>query len=493
MPPPGVHHYQANEDEMGSANNPLNFLNQDYQELHKQCLTKNNLYIDELFPPNRSSIGTLDKDIEMANNQVQWKRPSDLVSNPCFIVEGISRFDYKQGSKLGNCWFLASIGALTFEQDILFNVIPAGQSFSKDYAGIFHFRFWRFGKWIDVVIDDQLPTIDGQLIFVCSKTSNEFWPALLEKAYAKVCGSYGDLNGGAISEAVMDFTGGAHLYYELRKAPHYLWNIMSNASNSKTLMVCGTYAMKIPEVVLSNGIVGGHVYSVTGVYQVKSKENKVHLVRLLNPWGHGEWNGDWSDKSPLWKTVSVEDRKKCLQVFDNGEFWMAMEDFTKIYEDLDICCLSPDFLDISSGSQWTSQHHFGRWVAGTSVGERFWKNPQFRVRIDECNEEGADNILVSLMQNHEMRHRHAKKDYTIGFFVFGMDAQSGKFSAEFFSNREPLHETFDAMREVMKLFRLEPGKYLIVPCILTPNETASFVLSIFSMHEPHFEYIEDIE
>ncbi|TRY86939.1 hypothetical protein DNTS_002869 [Danionella cerebrum] len=501
MPPPVVPHGMIlkvmNERNMkggmGSDTNPLTFMDQDYNLLQDYCLKTRQKFVDEFFPPDVRSIGEglLTPEV-MA--RVEWIRPTKLYPEVAeFIVDTVSRFDYAQGF-IGNCWFLASVGALTFQTKLLHKVVPEGQSFRHNYTGLFHFRFWRFGKWYDVVVDDKLPTINRQLIFVKSKTFYEFWPALLEKAYAKVCGSYADMHTGRVSEALLDFTGGVHMHYDLKTAPADLWEIMQRASQSEVLMGCESPAGK--EERLSNGIILGHAYTVTKVYQVVSNGNPVKLVRLFHPWGDTEWTGDWSDKSPSWSTVSAEDRKQLL-VVENGEFWMSMNDFLKLFDNMDICCSCPDFLEGKTSCDWISKSHHGSWVTGSTAGgcmnhpDTFCTNPQFWLRIDEMEkacEEGRNNVLVSLIQKPDKRNRRLAAHHGIGFFVFVVPPEmrsEGKFDSSFFNSRKPVETSgnFQDARQVMRFFRLEPGEYLIVPSTYYPNENAEFILSILCKHE----------
>lgn len=49
---------------------------------------------------------------------------------------------------------------------------------------------WNWGDWIKIVIDDKLPCDGEKLVFSSSRCGSVFWLPLLEKAMAKLFGSY---------------------------------------------------------------------------------------------------------------------------------------------------------------------------------------------------------------------------------------------------------------------------------------------------------------
>lgn len=106
-------------------------------------------------------------------------------------------------------------------------------------------RIWQFGEWVDVVVDDYLPTRNGRLLYIQSADNCEFWSALLEKAYAKLYGSYEALKGGTTCEAMVDFSGGCSEIFDLNSIeiePSQFFNMMLNNYRRSSMMACSISA-----------------------------------------------------------------------------------------------------------------------------------------------------------------------------------------------------------------------------------------------------------
>ncbi|XP_066535259.1 calpain 2, (m/II) large subunit a, partial [Hoplias malabaricus] len=494
----------------GTNANAVRYLGQDFSALRDECLRRGQLFCDSTFPAAPEVLGFNELGPRSSKTRgIQWKRPGELVSSPEFIVGGATRTDICQGS-LGDCWLLAAIASLTLNEDVLGRVVPSDQGFGENYAGIFHFQFWQFGEWVDVVIDDRLPTRDGELLFVHSATGSEFWSALLEKAYAKLNGCYEALSGGSTTEGFEDFTGGIAEMYELRTAPREMFNIIRKALDSGALLGCSIDITSAAdsEAVTSQKLVKGHAYSVTGAIEVNYRGRKEKLIRIRNPWGQVEWTGAWSDNSSEWNQVDSSERENVKA--DDGEFWMSFSEFTRHYTRVEICTLTPDTLLSDSVKHWSVCKFDGSWRRGSTAGGcrnnpyTFWMNPQYKIRLEEEDDDPDDNevgcsVVIGLIQKNRRKLRKSGEDmHTIGYAIYEVPAEfHGKqevhLSKEFFLThaQKARSETFINLREVSTRFKLPPGEYLIVPSTFEPHKNGDFCVRVFSEKQSEMEICDD--
>ncbi|XP_061172462.1 calpain-B-like isoform X4 [Saccostrea echinata] len=478
-------------------------INQSYDVIKKKCLEEGCLFEDPEFEAEDSSIFFS----RAPPRPFEWKRPHEICDNPVFISDGASRFDVQQG-ELGDCWLLAAVASLTVNQRLFAKVVPPDQTFEDGYCGMFRFHFWRQGEWVEVVVDDRLPTYYGQLTFMHSLDKNEFWSALLEKAYAKLEGSYESLKGGSTCEAMVDFTGGVSEFFDLRKAPPNLFSIMLKASQRGSLMGCSIDADPNQlEARLANGLVMGHAYSITSVLlmdiETPNMSGKIPMVRVRNPWGNeAEWKGRWSDQSREWSLIPDSQKEEMGLTFDDdGEFWMSFDDFSKNFEKLEICNLGPDSLEeeeLDGKKRWEGHTENGEWIPRVNAGgcrnylDTFWTNPQYRVTLTDPDDDDDDDLctmLVGVLQKDRRKKRKEGLDMlTIGYVIYKLDDENqGPLDLKFFKYHASCAKSpsFINLREVCGRHKMSPGTYVIIPSTFEPHNKGEYLLRIFTEKANH--------
>jgi calpain len=346
-----------------------------------------------------------------------------------------------------------------------------------------------------------------------SDSENEFWSALLEKAYAKLYGSYEALKGGSTAEALEDFTGGLIEYFEVKEiSKEQLLAVLVRGFQMGSLFGCSIDAdPNVTEARMETGLVRGHAYSVTALQTIHGPHGETLLLRIRNPWGNEqEWNGAYSDNSREWQYISEEEKHRIeFTRRDDGEFWMSFDDFYEQFEQLENCNLGPEVMNeiaemtgvdaAKEATAWTSFTANGGWNSqqGSAGGCRnfidtFPNNPQYGTYLSlnhgSIENDGKCTVITAVLQKFRRELRsQGLESLPIGFAVYelGSYGASGRQNRTFFEQNKPVakNPTFINLREVTARFRLPPGNYLIVPSTYEPNEDAEFLLRVYCSGE----------
>ena len=151
-----------------------------------------------------------------------------------FIKGGASAEDCVQG-ELGDCWLMSALSVAANRDELIVGGVK-GMDYTKNMVvdkefahscssgvfppifhkfrarGIYCLRFMKNFNWTYVLVDSRIPCKKndaGQFepIFGACQDKDEMWVQLIEKAYAKLHGCYGNLISGYIDEGVQELTG----------------------------------------------------------------------------------------------------------------------------------------------------------------------------------------------------------------------------------------------------------------------------------------------
>ena len=160
---------------------------------------------------------------------------------------------------------LSALAVNRKELEKIFQLTP-----DVNVAGIYAMKLMINGESKTVFVDDYIPvTPDGQPAFSSSRSGN-VWVLLLEKAWAKLNGSYESIISGRAIDVFTFLTPypTKHIHTDEKE----IWEDLQEARINGYMMTCGTGGNGQDEID-SYGLVSNHAYSVLGVHFVKEEHS----------------------------------------------------------------------------------------------------------------------------------------------------------------------------------------------------------------------------
>eukprot|EP00930_Biecheleria_cincta_P096159 TRINITY_DN88033_c0_g1_i1.p1 TRINITY_DN88033_c0_g1~~TRINITY_DN88033_c0_g1_i1.p1 ORF type:complete len:524 (-),score=81.00 TRINITY_DN88033_c0_g1_i1:350-1921(-) len=251
------------------------------------------------------------------------KRKAELFKSRAGNNELVDPSDVAQGG-VGDCWLLGSLSVVAMYPALFMKILGR----VDHQKGVYEIKLYDFVDFTprQVCVDMRLPSLNGHFMGATSKTEAELWPSLVEKAFAKLYGSYQTLHHGAPADlALIGLTGYPAKQYMNYASfnPHFedpelMW--------AKLKLLCESGHIGCCAFSSGPGLVKNHVYGILGIREI----GDYRLIKIRNPWGHdGEWQGSWGDKSSLWTDCPDVATELAYTPGNDGMFFMSVEDFAK--------------------------------------------------------------------------------------------------------------------------------------------------------------------
>jgi predicted transcriptional regulator len=183
----------------------------------KKVFESQYIFLDGRFPPDYYQLfGNMDRRDPAFKQRAQvlaWRRFSEVYPNSDIFGAGISPFNIFQGG-FGTCYFLVGLSTLAERpQRIRDLFIWDTINDHKVYVCTLLFR----GRWKTIYVDEYFPLPRNEYSARGARgcsigAKGQMWVSLLEKAWAKLYGSYFRVEGGYTEEGLHDLTG-AHMRF----------------------------------------------------------------------------------------------------------------------------------------------------------------------------------------------------------------------------------------------------------------------------------------
>lgn len=249
-------------------------------------------------------VQTIAPDLSVSFQSKDWTPPNGTWSDPGrFFNEATEFFDPIQGA-VANCYYIAALSAVAWAMPYrITHLTRATGQTQEAFTNMIRFYKPDSGGQLDREIEatDSVPLniSSGGFIYCRSSETGEIWPAVYEKAYAKLKTDSGgdrpDITKTAWGDCVFataQLTGGQRFYYDTAsRSADQLWDIVrANSLSRRTFkpMTAWTYSSgdaSEKKVVYSDAnIVASHCYTVLGW----EYRNERKYIVLRNPWGNTE-------------------------------------------------------------------------------------------------------------------------------------------------------------------------------------------------------------